>query len=62
MADQEHTNRSHGQRMRRMQEQIDTLSMVDHAVIEVVVEHSRDINDLNERMTAVEQERSRQNG
>jgi len=59
MGDQEFINRSHGQQIRRLREAQESASAVQDAVIDVVVEHSRDLSDLDTRLSAVEREQSR---
>jgi hypothetical protein len=59
MGDQEFINRSHGQQLRRLREAQESSEVVTDAVIDVVVEHSRDLSDLDTRLTAVEREQSR---
>ena len=56
---QEQDNRSQGQRLRRINENIDALVEAQERTTEVVAQHDRDIKFMKARLAAVEREKSR---
>jgi hypothetical protein len=56
MADQEFINRSHGQQLRRLRESVESSEAVQDAVVDVVIEHSVGIRDLDARLSVVERD------
>ena len=54
---QEHQNRSAAQRTRRLRERLTSVEQVQEAIIDVTVENSSRLNDVEERLAALERER-----
>lgn len=56
MANQEDLNRSHGQRIRRVRENVDGLISNQEHMAEVVSQHDRDIKVMKARIANVERQ------
>jgi len=52
-------NHKQGQRIRRLTERLSGVEQVQDVVVDVVADQQRQINALNQRVTAVEQEKSK---